>query len=267
MIIPNAMEKLKDVKTFFLDMDGTFYLENTVLEGSMDFLHALADTGKQALFLTNNSSKSTSVYMRKLKKMGVPKAFCEVLTSGKAAGHYVLSNYEGKSAYVLGTPAFKREIIQLGITIDETNPDIILMGYDTTLNYRKLTEVCDWVRSGIPYIATHPDFNCPMEKGYAPDIGAQIAYIDASTQRKPDLIIGKPHAGILEQALALTGRTKEEVAMVGDRLYTDIAMGKNFGLLSVLVLTGEACVADIASSGIVPDIIVERLSSMIPHLS
>ena len=122
------------------------------------------------------------------------------------------------------------------------------------------------MRAGLPYIATHPDFNCPTETGYAPDIGAIIAFIEASAGRRPDLILGKPYAGIVEEALRLTGLQKDELAMVGDRLYTDIATGKNFGMLSILVLTGEATRADLESSEVQPDLIFERLSAMNQYL-
>ena len=132
--------------------------------------------------------------------------------------------------------------------------------------YAKMTAVCDFVRAGLPYIATHPDFNCPTETGFAPDIGAIIAFIEASTGRRPDLIIGKPYGGIVEEALKATGLQKDELAMVGDRLYTDIATGRNFGILSILVLTGEATLQDVEASDVKPDLIFDRLSSMNPYL-
>lgn len=154
----------------------------------------------------------------------------------------------------------------MGVEIDDEQPDYVLIGYDTTLDYQKMTRVCDLVRAGLPYIATHPDFNCPTETGYAPDIGAIIAFIEASAGRRPDLILGKPYSGIVQEALTLTGLAKNELAMVGDRLYTDIATGKNFGMLSILVLTGEATRADLPQSEVQPDLIFERLSAMNEYL-
>ena len=258
--------KLSPIKCFMLDMDGTFYLGDRLLEGSLDFLEKLDATGRSSLFVTNNSSKSADVYVQKLERMGVRRVFRNVLTSGHAAASYCRRTFAGKKAFVLGNDMLRRELTQLGLDIDDQRPDYVLIAYDTTLDYAKMTAVCDFVRAGLPYIATHPDFNCPTETGFAPDIGAIIAFIEASTGRRPDVILGKPYAGIVEEALALTGLEKHELAMVGDRLYTDIATGLNFGMLSILVLTGEAGEADIAATGIQPDLIFERLSAMNPYL-
>ncbi len=258
--------RLQPIKCFMLDMDGTFYLGDRLLDGSLDFLEKLNATGRKSLFVTNNSSKSASVYQKKLERMGVKLLNRNVLTSGHAAASYCRREFAGKKAFLLGNDMLRDELVQLGLSIDNERPDYVLIAYDTTLDYAKMTAVCDFVRAGLPYIATHPDFNCPTETGFAPDIGAIIAFIEASTGRRPDLILGKPYAGIVEEALRLTGLQKHELAMVGDRLYTDIATGKNFGMLSILVLTGEATLEDVKTTGIEPDLIFERLSAMNPYL-
>lgn len=259
-------KKLHPIKCFMLDMDGTFYLGDRLLDGSLDFLEKLNATGRKSLFVTNNSSKSASVYQKKLERMGVKPLNRNVLTSGHAAASYCRREFAGKKAFLLGNGMLRDELVQLGLDIDNEHPDYVLIAYDTTLDYAKMTAVCDWVRAGLPYIATHPDFNCPTETGFAPDIGSIIAFIEASTGRRPDLILGKPYAGIVEEALRLTGLQKHELAMVGDRLYTDIATGKNFDMLSILVLTGEATLEDVKSTGIEPDLVFERLSAMNPYL-
>jgi len=324
--------RLSAVKCFLLDMDGTFYLGDRLLEGSLSFLAKLAETNRSALFVTNNSSKSAAMYMQKLERMGVPAAFRNVLTSGQVAGQYALRHFPGKRAYVLGNTSLREELAGMGLTLDgacsegdgytkwnklsegdvrsegnassegsespkggsypkgnkssegrkcsekaenhdeaenpeeAVTPGYVLIGYDTTLTYNKLTRVCDLVRQGLPYIATHPDLNCPTEIGYAPDIGATTAFIEASTGRKPDVILGKPYAGIAEEALRRTGLPAEELAVVGDRLYTDIATGVNFGMTSILVLTGETGLEDLASSDIQPDMVFQRLSDMNEYL-
>ena len=258
--------KLAPIKCFMLDMDGTFYLGDKLLDGSLDFLEKLAATGRKSLFVTNNSSKSADVYVKKLEKMGVRDVFRNVLTSGHAAASYCLREFAGKKAFLLGNDMLRKELIELGLEIDDEHPDYVLIAYDTTLDYAKMTAVCDFVRAGLPYIATHPDFNCPTETGFAPDIGAIIAFIEASTGRRPDLILGKPYAGIVEEALKLTGLEKHELAMVGDRLYTDIKTGLNFGMLSIMVLTGEGTLEEVKETGIEPDLIFERLSSMNEYL-
>ena len=258
--------KLAPIKCFMLDMDGTFYLGDHLLEGSLDFLEKLDATGRKSLFVTNNSSKSADVYVKKLEKMGTREVFRNVLTSGHAAASYCLREFAGKKAFLLGNDMLKKELIELGMEIDNEHPDYVLIAYDTTLDYAKMTAVCDFVRAGLPYIATHPDFNCPTETGFAPDIGAIIAFIEASTGRRPDLIVGKPYVGVVEAALERTGLKCEELAMVGDRLYTDIETGIRHGMTSILVMTGETTEEMRLASETKPDLVYGRLSDMIPEL-
>ena len=264
--VENCRERLSGIECFLLDMDGTFYLGNRLLDGSLAFLEKLAQTGRKALFLTNNSSKSADFYVKKLKNMGVPETFRQVLTSGQAAGQYALSAFAGQKGFLLGNASLLEELEGMGLCFEDVKPSYVLIGFDTTLDYAKMTRVCDLVRAGLPYIATHPDFNCPTETGYAPDIGAIIAFIEASTGRRPDRVIGKPNKDIVEGALQRTGLPKEKLAMVGDRLYTDIATGVNAGMTSILVLTGEATREDLAQSSVQPDMVFERLCDMNEYL-
>jgi HAD superfamily hydrolase (TIGR01450 family) len=262
----NIRERLAGIRCFLLDMDGTFYRGNQILDGSLAFLDTVRTTGRQALFLTNNSSKSADVYIEKLRSMGVRDPFLRVLTSGRAAGQYALRAFPGQSAFVLGTEMLRSELQSIGIGIDDRNPDYVIVGYDTTLDYAKMTRVCDLVRAGLPYIATHPDFNCPTETGFAPDIGAIIAFIEASAGRRPDVIVGKPYRGILDEVMRITGLRTDQLAMAGDRLYTDIAISARHGMLGILVLTGEAAREDIVKSPDQPDLVFDRLSDMIEYL-
>ena len=216
--------------------------------------------------MTNNSSKSAAFYQEKLKGMGVPEPFRDVLTSGQAAARYVTQRFPGKKAFLLANEIETREMRDLGVDVDQEHPDYVLIAFDTELDYKKMTLLCDHVRAGLPYIATHPDFNCPTETGFIPDIGATIAYVKASTGREPDLVIGKPNSGIVEETLRVTGLKKEELAMVGDRLYTDIATGVNFGMLSILVLSGETTLQMAKESSVQPDLTFGRLVDMIPYL-
>ena len=261
-------EKLASVRFFLLDMDGTFYLGDRLIDGSLDFLRKLEETGRTARFLTNNSSKSASVYVRKLERMGVPEQYRDVITSGHAAAHYLLERFPGGKGYLLGNPALREELTGFGLLLaeEDEDPDYVLAAFDTTLDYAKMTRVCDLVRAGKPYIATHPDFNCPMENGFIPDLGAIMAFIEASTGRKADIILGKPYDGIVREALRRTGLRREETAIVGDRLYTDVATGVRLGIPGILVLSGETKEADLAASDIKPDLVFDRLSDMIPYL-
>ena len=258
--------KLDPVRCFLLDMDGTFYLGDKLLDGSLDFIDAVVKSGRDYLFLTNNSSKSADYYVQKLGRMGLKVDKSKVLTSGQATAMAVLREFPGKSAFVLGNAFLMEELSGLGVSIDQQNPDFVIVGYDTSLDYAKMTAVCDFVRQGLPYVATHPDFNCPTENGFAPDIGAIMAFIEASTGRKPDLIVGKPYGGIVEAALERTGRQAGELAMVGDRLYTDVETGLRHGILAVLVMSGETTPEMLEQSQTVPDAVYGRLADMIQEL-
>ena len=255
-------KRLNDVKLFLLDMDGTFYLGNQLIEGSHDFIKKVQDTGRDFLFLTNNSSHNSLFYVEKLRKMGLEVDRSKVMTSGEATCEKINELYPGKRAFVLGNEFLVNDFKEYGITVDQENPEIVVIGFDTTLDYAKMTAVCDFVRAGLPYIATHPDFNCPTETGFIPDIGAIMAFIEASTGRRPDLIVGKPNTGIVEAVLRRTGLKCEELAMVGDRLYTDIETGLRSGMLSILVMSGETTEEMLAASSTVPDLKFGRLSDM-----
>lgn len=258
--------KLSGVRCFLLDMDGTFYLGDRLIDGSLDFLAALERTGRTARFLTNNSSKSASVYAQKLERMGVGACYRDVISSAHAAAHYCMRTFPGQRCFLLGNPMLREELLGMGMNLAQEDADYVLVAFDTTLNYENLRAVCDYIRAGKPYIATHPDYNCPTETGFIPDMGAIMAFIEASTGRRADVILGKPYRGIVDEALMRTGFSLGEMAMVGDRLYTDVATGVRHGMTGILVLSGEATMEDVRTSDVVPDLIFGRLADMIPYL-
>ena len=257
---------IADVRCFLLDMDGTFYLGGELIEGSLDFIDRVLATGRNYMFLTNNSSHNANFYVEKLRRMGLETDRSHILTSGEATCEKLRALYPGKKAFVLGNEYLLEEFKEAGVPVDSENPDIVVVGFDTTLDYDKMRRVCDFVRAGLPYIATHPDFNCPTETGFMPDIGAILAFIEASAGRRPDLVVGKPNTGIVEAVLRRTGLRVDQLAMVGDRLYTDIETGLRSGMLSVLVMSGETTERMLAESDTVPDLKFDRLSDMIPML-
>ena len=258
---------LQDVKLFLLDMDGTFYLGDRLIDGSLDFIDRVRATGRDFLFLTNNSSHNAAFYVEKLKKMGLVIPREKVMTSGEATCEKLKELYPGRRTFVLGNEFLLEEFAEAGIEVDMQRPEIVVIGFDTTLDYKKLQAVCDFVRAGLPYIATHPDFNCPTETGFMPDIGAIMAFIEASTGRRPDLVVGKPNTGIVEAVLRRTGLKTDELAMVGDRLYTDIETGLRSGMLSILVMSGETTPDMLAAAERKPDLVFDRLADMNALLS
>lgn len=263
---PAALARLKAVRCFVLDMDGTFYRGGELLPGSLDFFRTVKASGRRVLFLTNNSSRDGDYYVDKLRNMGCAVGDGDVYTSGMATCRYLNRVMPGRKVFLLGNRHLKSEFRKYGVPLSQDDPEIVVIGYDTTLDYDKLCKVCDFVRAGLPYIATHPDYNCPTERGFVPDIGAIIAFIQASTGRLPDYVVGKPNEGIVNGMLELTGMSSGELCICGDRLYTDIATGVNHGLLSVCVLTGEAAPGDIEASAVKPDLVFERLKDILAYI-
>ncbi len=255
-------EPLLNVKCFLLDMDGTFNLGNQLIDGSLYFIETLNALGKNYLFLTNNSSKHRRQYAEKITRLGLPISEEKVFTSGEATIIYLQQERPSSSIYVVGTPALEEEFRQHGFRLEENNPQCIVLGFDTTLTYEKLWKLCDFVRAGLPYIATHPDFNCPTETGFMPDIGAMIAFVHASTGREPDLVVGKPNRMIIDAVARKLGLQIPEMAMVGDRLYTDIALGKTSGITTCLVLSGETHTDDLIDSPYQPTYCFENLGAI-----
>lgn len=268
--LPNINEDrenlLAQVKCFALDMDGTIYLGERWIDGAQAFLERIESSGRSYVFVTNNSSKNVAVYVEKLARMGLPVGEEKIVTSGQAAIWYLQRHFAGKKVFLLGNELLREEFLQAGIRLEEDAPEVVVTAFDTSLDYRKMCRVCDFVRAGLPYLATHPDYNCPTEDGFIPDAGAIHAFIHASAFRYPDRVIGKPNEDIIEY---LTTRVKTErgrIAMVGDRLYTDIAAGRNHGLKSVLVLSGEATMEEAECSEVSPHLIFSSVKEMTPFL-
>ncbi|HSN93861.1 MAG TPA: HAD-IIA family hydrolase [Anaerolineaceae bacterium] len=257
------MKRLDFIKGVVLDMDGTFYIGNQLLPGSLDLLAFFNSNNIQFSFLTNNSTRSWADYRQKLLGMGVREQDCRIYTSGEATIQYLREHYSGKRVNLMGTRSLAKSFIDAGIALDDENPELLVLAYDTENTYAKLANFCLQVRKGLPYIATHPDINYPDPRGYLPDAGAYIELIRASTGRLPDAVIGKPSAEILNQLAYNWGLQASEVLMVGDRLYTDIQLARNAGAISALVLTGEAKLEDLEASIVKPDFVCADLAELL----
>ena len=256
------MSKLEQIRVFMLDMDGTIYLGEHLFPCTLPFLKYLKESGRRAVYLTNNSSRSRDRYVKRLAGFGIDVEPENIFTSGEATTLWLQERAANARIYLAGTPSLEDEFERAGFTLTEKDPEYFVLGFDQTLTYEKLTLICNLVRSGIPYIATHPDFNCPVEGGYIPDIGAMMAFIEASTGRKPDTVIGKPNRTIAEMAMRKYRVNADEIAMVGDRLYTDIALGANADITSILVYSGETTREDYAASNIRADYDFEDLAEL-----
>lgn len=252
---------LEETELFVIDMDGTFYCGEKIIEGALDFLKAVEEKGKQFLFFTNNSSKTSENYIEKLHRMNCEIKPDQIMTSGDVTICYLKRYYPGKRVYLLGTPQLARSFHEAGIQLVEEGADIVLTAFDTSLTYEKLEKGCTMIREGAEFMATHPDINCPVEGGFIPDCGAICAAMGLSTGKKPKLL-GKPYRETVEMIKESTGISVERMGFVGDRLYTDIATGVNHGAKGFLVLTGETSLEDLITSDTVPDAVFASLGEM-----
>lgn len=257
----DQLQKLRQVRCFLMDMDGTIFLGDRLLPGVRDWLDLLEENGIAYYFLTNNSSRSRVEYADKFTRLGLPVPQEKIFTSGEATAIYLEAQFTDAALYVVGTPALMAEFERHGFTLTESDPDVAVLGFDTTLTYEKLWKLCDLVVAGKPFIATHPDINCPTETGFKPDIGAMIELVATSTGRRPDVIVGKPYQPVVDALAQKTGFPVDAHCMVGDRLYTDIALGR-WGITTALVLSGETNAEDLAGSEFTPDFVVANIAEM-----
>jgi HAD superfamily hydrolase (TIGR01457 family) len=242
-------------------MDGTVYLGDRLLPGAKEFLAYLEAHKIPFYFITNNSSQTRSQYTAKLNQLGIFVDDEQIFTSGEATALYLKRKNPGARLFVVGTPSLEEEFQTCGFTLVEDIPDFVVLGFDTTLTYKKIQKLCDFVRAGVCFIATHPDINCPTETGFMPDIGSMMAMIEASTGKRPDIVIGKPNLPFVQEMEHKIGIAAKDIAMIGDRLYTDIAMGHT-GITTILVLSGETHIEDLSGSPFQPNFIMGNLSEL-----
>lgn len=274
MVVSYMPVDLKNIKHVALDMDGTIYLSNTLFPFTLDFLESLTQMGITYSFLTNNPSKSIDDYMSKLFKMGIPASREQMYTTTIATIDYIKEHYpQAKKLFLLGTPSmisqFENEgFISFepdGIPIENDKPDLVVASFDMTLNYERLCRAAWWISQGLPYLATNPDKVCPTDqKTILVDCGSICACLNTATGRTPDHTLGKPDPSMLDGICHRLNLRPDQIAMVGDRLYTDIAMARNAGALGVLVLSGESTLQDVKSAleASKPDLVVENIAEL-----
>ena len=261
-----AQLPFSEKKLFIFDMDGTIYLGNQPFDFAIRFIKHLRENGKKVLFFTNNASHTDAFYLKKLDRLGFAPLDDEIMTSGDVTLEFLKRYRSGKTVYLVGTDELTEEYRAAGIPLlrgDEEKADIVITSFDTSLTYAKLESACRFVRNGAEYLSTHPDFNCPTETGFIPDSGAIAALVTASTGKTP-IYFGKPYKETIEMIGEATGYSREEMCIFGDRLYTDIALGKRFGVTSVLVLSGETQPEDVdaAKTADQPDFAYDSLADV-----
>lgn len=241
---------LLDKKLYIFDMDGTIYLGGIPFDFAISYIKNLRQSGRRVLFFTNNASHTTPFYKKKLERLGFEPGDDEIMTSGDVTLEFLKRYRAGKSVYLVATDELVEEYRANGINLlsgKEDSADIVITSFDTSLTYEKLDNACRLLRGGAEYLSTHPDVNCPTENGFIPDSGAIAALVTASTGKVPTYF-GKPYKETIEMIGEATGMRNDQMCIFGDRLYTDIALGKKFGVTSVLVLSGETQPSDVEAA-------------------
>lgn len=259
------MNKL-NAEMFLLDMDGTIYLDDVLFDGALDFINTLIKKDIKYIFLTNNSSKSRKTYLEKLKKLNIPVVPENIFTSGMAMGMYLNENYPCKNVFLVGTEDLKNELSAYNVNLVSDNPDVVVVGFDRELNYQKLEKACSFIDDGAVFLATNPDYVCPIaNKRYIPDCGSICDMITNATKKKPSYI-GKPSPIMIDILANKYNINKNKIYMVGDRIYTDIKAGINAKTKTICVLSGESTIETVKESDIKPDYVLNSVKDIIKLL-
>ena len=259
---------LKNKKLWLFDMDGTVYLGNNLFEGVIELLSAIEKNGGKYIFITNNSSKGKRDYVTKVNKMGIKATEENFYTSVDASISLLKERLGDKLIYAQGTKSFIDNLKGSGLNITteyDEGAECVIVGFDMELNMEKLTNTCKTLLKDVPYYATNPDWVCPTEFGYIPDCGSMCFGIEKATGKKP-FFIGKPNPTMIEEIMKKEGVCKEDVVVLGDRLYTDIASGVNAGVDTVFVLSGEGTIKDYEESEAKSTFVLNHVKEINPLL-
>ena len=256
--------KLKNKKLWLFDMDGTIYLGNRLFGGTLDLLGNIAKNGGKYVFITNNSSKGIEDYLAKVSAMGISADKSNFYTSVDASASLLRERFGTELIYAQGTQSFIDNLRQEGLNITteyDENAKCAIVGFDTDLTARKLTNTCKTLLKDIPYYATNPDWVCPTEFGYIPDCGSMCFGIEKATGKSP-VFIGKPNSLMIDEVIKKFKVKKKDAVVIGDRIYTDIASGVNAGVDTVLVLSGETTISVCNESEIKPTFVIQNVKEI-----
>lgn len=270
---------IHEIEGFIFDLDGTLYLGDRALPYAAETIQVIRQQGKRALFVSNKPLEPRQRYAAKLNRLGIPAAAEEVITSGYVLGFHLARAYSDLSYYVIGEVNLKDELRGFGLKVmeelwDQDEKEVIqpkgieavVVAFDRTLNYRKLNTAYQALMNGARFFATNPDKTCPMPGGGIPDAGATLAALEYLTGRKVEVLAGKPSRLMMEVATQELGLPPERCLMTGDRLETDIKMGKDAGMMAAVVLTGASSRQQAEAAEPPPDLIFENLGELIERL-
>jgi NagD protein len=260
--------QLQKIKHLCLDLDGTLYLGAHLFDFTKPFLATLQKLNIGRTFFTNNSSRSTKQYIEKLNKLGIDATEHDLFSSTHCTLDYLRQHHpREKKAFILGTPALREEFQEHGYisTIDDANdePDLVIVGFDTTLTFDRAARAAWWIRKGKPFIATHPDRTCPTDlPTILPDCAAICAMLTTATGRQPDAVLGKPDPRMLKGVMLRHNLKPDQLAVVGDRIYTDMAMARAASATGILVLSGESTSEQAQVANPRPDLVVSNVGEL-----
>jgi arabinose operon protein AraL len=251
-------------KGFIFDLDGTVYLSDRLIPGADRVIRLLKESGRKLVFLSNKPLQPREDYASKLTRLGVPTQPDEVVNSTFVMINYLKKNAPSAKLFVIGETPFIEELKRAGFQITEEPKEIeyVVVAFDRTFDYRKLNISFQAIKLGAHFVATNPDRTCPVEGGEIPDCAGMIAAIEAVTQKKVEVIVGKPSPFIIQTALEVMGLQPEDCILIGDRLETDIKMGKNSRIATGLVLTGVTDEKTLKESSIQPDFVFQSIADV-----
>ena len=258
--------RLKGIRHVALDMDGTIYMGMSLFDYTKPFLARLKQMGITYSFLTNNPSTSIADYLKKLAGMGIEATADEMYTTALATIDYLKTHLPAaKRLFILGTPSMTSEFVKAGFEVAEDSaddrPDAVVVAFDKTLTYDRLCRAAWWIQQGLPYVATNPDRVCPTDQPTVlVDCGSICKCLEHATSRQPDITLGKPDPNMLSGIMQRYGLRADEIAMVGDRIYTDVQMAFNAGAFGVLVLSGETTLDIVAEAPRKPDLTADSIA-------
>lgn len=260
---------LRNKRLFLLDMDGTIYLDDELFDGTLDFLNYVRSNSGTCLFLTNNSSRGVDAYLEKMARLGIAAERRDFLTSVDALIYYLDAHgYREKLLYAFGTTSFRGQLRDAGFCVTDRRSEevqALVCGFDTELTFQKLEDACILLNRGVDFLAANPDWVCPTWYGYVPDCGAVCEMLYRATGRRP-VFLGKPQPEMALLAMERCGCTPAETALIGDRVYTDIACAVRAGIDAVLVLSGESTLRDVAEQPEKPTHIYENIRAVLNAL-
>lgn len=251
---------------YIFDLDGTIYLGDILLPGAVELLDTLRAEGRRVAFLSNNPTKTREQYVAKLRSLGIAVELSEVVNSSHVMVQWLLEHAPGATLFVCGEAPLIGELEAAGFPLSERAGEIriVVASFDRTFTYHKLQVAFDAIRAGARLVATNPDRFCPVPGGGEPDCAAIIAAIEACTNTRCEVNVGKPSPIMARAVSSMLGLAPERCIMVGDRLMTDIAMGVDAGMATALVLTGDSTRADLAAAPARPTFVIEGLLELIP---